>query len=65
MSLKATRIAAGKTQIQVADAAKVTEVCYQRYEAGARTPRADTAIKIAEALNVNDFTRFKAMFLPK
>lgn len=41
----------GLTQVQVAGKAKITEVCYQRYEAGDRIPRADIAKLIAKALN--------------
>ena len=41
----------GLTQVEVAKIAGITVVCYQRYEAGERIPRADIAILIAEALN--------------
>ena len=50
-NLKKAREKAGLTQVEVADKAKITEVCYQRYEYGGRIPRADTAILIAGALN--------------
>lgn len=43
----------GLKQVEVASKAGVTTVCYQRYEAGERIPRADIAIKIAKALNSN------------
>lgn len=42
---------AGLKQWQVAKEANITVVCYQRYEAGDRIPRADTAKLIARALN--------------
>lgn len=49
--LKKAREDAGLTQVEVAKKAKITEVCYQRYEYGDRIPRADVAILIANALN--------------
>ena len=49
--LKTTRQQKGLTQVQVAEKAKVTPVCYQRYEAGQRLPRVDTAMLIAEVLD--------------
>lgn len=48
--LKSARKKAGLTQVEVAQQAKVTVVCYQRYETGSRVPRADTAKLIAKAL---------------
>lgn len=42
-----SRRKSGLTQVEVAKRAEITEVCYQRYEAGTRIPRADIAIKIA------------------
>ena len=39
------------TQVEVADKAKVTVTCYQRYEYGNRKPRVDIAKLIAKALN--------------
>ena len=44
----------GLTQVQVAKQIGVSEVCYQCYESGKRTPRVDTAIKVADALGVKD-----------
>ena len=44
----------GLTQVQVAKQIGVSEVCYQCYESGKRTPRVDTAIKIADALGVEN-----------
>ena len=52
---------AGLTQVEVAKRAGVTEVCYQRYEAG-RTPKADTAIRIADAIGVKSYKDFKELF---
>lgn len=48
--LKTTRNKTGLTQVEVAEKAKVTPVCYQRYESGQRLPRVDTAKLIAKAL---------------
>lgn len=41
----------GFTQVQVAKKVGITPICYQRYEAGERIPRADVAKRIAKALN--------------
>ena len=49
--LKSRRKEMGLTQMEVAKQAKVTVVCYQRYETGERIPRADTAKLIAKALH--------------
>lgn len=51
IKLKQARKKTGLTQVQVAEKANITEVCYQRYEAGERVPRADIAKLIARALN--------------
>ena len=40
----------GLTQVQVAEKAKITPICYQRYESGERIPRADIAKLIAKTL---------------
>lgn len=42
---------AGLTQVEVAQKVRVTPICYQRYEAGNRIPKADTAKLIAKALS--------------
>lgn len=49
--LQKAREESGLTQVEVAKKAKVTVVCYQRYEYGHRIPRADTAKLIAQALD--------------
>ncbi len=49
--LKKRRKKIGLTQVKVAEKAKITVVCYQRYETGERIPRADTAKLIAKALD--------------
>ena len=49
--LQKKREDAGLTQVQVADKASISVVCYQRYEYGKRIPRADIAKLIAKALN--------------
>lgn len=51
IKLKQARKKTGLKQWQVAKEANITVVCYQRYEAGDRIPRADTAKLIARALN--------------
>lgn len=50
IKLVAKRKDVGLTQVQVAEQAGVTEVCYQCYEAGKRLPRVDVALRIARAL---------------
>lgn len=57
--LKEIRNKRGLTQVQVADRAGITAVCYQRYEAGGRIPRADVAIRIADTLGVSVKTLFQ------
>ena len=52
---------AGLTQVEVVGKAGVTEVCYQRYEAG-RIPKADIAIRIADAIGVKSYKDFKEIF---
>lgn len=49
--LKTTRQKQGLTQVQIAEKAGISTRQYQRYEAGERMPRADTAKLIAKALN--------------
>lgn len=49
--LKARRQEKGLTQVEVAEQAKINTLSYQRYEAGERIPRADTAKLIAKALD--------------
>lgn len=49
--LQTAREKTGLTQVEVADKAKVTVTCYQRYEYGNRKPRVDVAKLIAKALN--------------
>ena len=50
MTLRAAREQSGKTQAQVAKETGISELAYQRYEYGKRTPCATTAIRIARAL---------------
>lgn len=51
MALRAAREQSGKTQAQVAKETGISELAYQRYEYGKRTPSATTAIRIARALD--------------
>ena len=48
--LKEAREKKALTQVEVAQRAGITEVCYQRYESGDRIPRADVAIRIAKTV---------------
>lgn len=49
-NLIAARKKSGKTQKQVAMEIGTTEIAYQRYEQGSRTPNAPTGNSIARAL---------------
>lgn len=53
-ALQDARKASGKTQAQVAREVGVTEVMYQRYEYGLHEPGVRTAIRIADALGIED-----------
>lgn len=50
-SLINTRRNKGLTQVQVAEKASISEVAYQRYESGERTPNVYIGQRIAKALN--------------
>ena len=52
---------AGLTQVEVAAKAGIQERAYQNYEAG-RTPEADIAIRIADAIGVKSYKEFKEIF---
>lgn len=52
---------AGLTQVEVAAKAGIQERAYQNYEAG-RTPKADIAIRIADAIGVKSYKEFKEIF---
>lgn len=52
----------GLTQVEVAKKANITDRVYQAYEAGVRIPRADVAIRIADALGVKSYQDFKKLF---
>lgn len=54
MALRAAREKSGKTQAQMAKEAGVMEQMYQRYEYGKSEPGVRTAIRIADALGVQD-----------
>ena len=51
MQLRAAREASGKTQVQVAKEAEISEAQYQNIEYNKSEPGARTAIRIARALN--------------
>lgn len=53
MQLRTAREQAGKTQAQVAKEVRIPERAYQNYEYDVREPKVRTAIKIADALNVD------------
>ena len=57
--MKKTRLAiqrerVGKTQMQIADEAKISVRLYQRYEYGTSVPNVRTALRIADALGVTN-----------
>ena len=60
--LSAARRRVGKTQKQVATDIGATEIGYQNYEGGRRTPSVTTAIRIADALGVDDFNAFRELW---
>lgn len=51
----------GLTQVEVAKRAGIQERAYQNYEAG-RTPKANIAIRIADAIEVKSYAEFKEIF---
>ena len=51
MDLRAAREKEGLTQKQVAEKIGISEMSYQRIEYNKQTPRLQTAIRIAQALN--------------
>lgn len=53
---------AGLTQVEVAAKAGIQERAYQRYESGGRIPKADVAIRIADALGVKSYADFTKLF---
>ena len=62
--MKKTRLAiqrerSGKTQIQIADEAKISVRLYQRYEYGTSVPNVRTALRIADALGTTVEEIFK------
>ena len=52
--LQAKRESLGLTQAKVASLAEITERAYQFYEAGQKTPSVVVAIRIADALDVEN-----------
>ena len=61
MKLRAARINARLTQVQVAKEAKIAERMYQEYEYDNSEPSVRTAIRIADALDVIDL---RELFTP-
>ena len=57
-----TRTKKGLTQVEIAEKAGITPVCYQRYESRERIPRADKAILIADILGIKSYKQFKELF---
>lgn len=51
--LRIARERAGLTQVEVAKKANIPAGCYQRYEAGSRIPKADTAVVLAKILRTS------------
>lgn len=62
MNLQATRREAGKTQVQVAKEAHISETTYQLYEYDKIEPGVRTAIRIAQALGVETLPAFYALW---
>lgn len=62
MALRAARGQSGKTQSQVAKESLISESQYQNIEYGKSEPSVQTAIRIADALEVRDYNTFKALF---
>lgn len=62
IKLKNKRIERGLTQPQLAKKSGITLRAYQYIEKDDRSPRADTAILIAEALKIKSFREFKSLF---
>lgn len=60
--LKAAREASGKTQKQVAKQANISCRGYQDYEISGKKPGVEAAIRIADALGVKTYRRFKEIF---
>lgn len=58
------RIDACASQAEIAKKVKISAICYQNYEAGRRIPRADIAIRIADAVGVTDYEKFRQLFAP-
>lgn len=50
------------TQAEVAKKAGIQERAYQNYESGVRTPKANIAIRIADAIGVKSYKEFKELF---
>lgn len=53
---------AGLTQVEVATKVGIQGRAYQNYELGTRTPKADIAIRIADAIGVKSYKDFKEIF---
>lgn len=62
MALRVARKMSGKTQVQVAREAKISEAQYQNIEYGKSEPNVRTAIRIASALGVTSYTDFTELF---
>ena len=54
MRMRAARLKSGKTQEQVAKEANISDRAYQNYEYDMREPSVRTAIRIADALGVEN-----------
>lgn len=61
IALRTTRKEVGMTQLEVAKKARITERAYQKYEYGV-DPGVKVAIRIAEALGIQSFDKFKDLF---
>lgn len=60
--LKILRTRVGFTQAKVANLAQISERQFIRIENGEQEPKVSTAIRIAEALGIQSFDKFKDLF---
>lgn len=60
--LKILRTRVGFTQAKVANLAQISERQFMRIENGEQEPKVSTAIRIAEALGIQSFDKFKDLF---
>ncbi len=62
VALRAARKKSGKTQVQVAKEALISEAQYQNIEYGKSEPNVRTAIRIADVLGIKSYEGFTKLF---